>query len=131
VFTTSQLFQLLKVAEDLQTVGPLVYGQCEEVLSSSLDNFHSKTTPSPDTILKRSTRNRTALEKSTSNLTASSQFSLVGSSVIGDQSRSGGVRRAWDWRSGLKKGATAEDVLRILRLAIAKEVGRNWTNAGE
>lgn len=38
--------------------------------------------------------------------------------------------RAWDWRRGLVlaagKTAKGSDVLRILRIAIAKEVGRGW-----
>jgi hypothetical protein len=33
-------------------------------------------------------------------------------------------RRAWDWRMGLGKESTGEDVVRILRLGIAREVGR-------
>ena len=38
--------------------------------------------------------------------------------------------RGWDWRKGLPEGATGEDVLRILRLGLAKGIARHWTNEG-
>ena len=35
-------------------------------------------------------------------------------------------QRGWDWRAGLPSDAKGEDVLRILRLSVAKEIARNW-----
>ena len=84
------------------------------------------------------------LKKSTSNLTTtSSQFSLVGSSMLGSGSggegqstessavlirggNAGDAKRAWDWRKGFVKDARGLDVLRVLRLGIAEEIGRAW-----
>lgn len=93
---------------------------------------------------------RALLKKSVSNLTASSSFSLIGSEMLDPQGRSGGgsgsggglesssafasgvlvlrpgetnlagIKRGWDWRAGLPEDAKAEDVLRILRLGLAK-----------
>ena len=34
--------------------------------------------------------------------------------------------RGWDWRKGLGKDAQGEDVLRILRLGLAKDIARHW-----
>jgi len=42
----------------------------------------------------------------------------------------GEVTRAWDWRKGMKKGATGKDVLTILRLGLAKGISRAWTDGG-
>lgn len=38
--------------------------------------------------------------------------------------------RGWDWRKGLAKGAKGEDVLRILRLGLAKDISRHWISDG-
>lgn len=34
-------------------------------------------------------------------------------------------KRGWDWRKGLGKDAKGEDVLRIIRLGLAKELARH------
>ena len=69
-------------------------------------------------------------------MTGSSGFSLVGSSMMeasdGGRSRSrvgnaDMVKRAWDWRKGMKKDAKGEDVCRILRLGVARALGRCWS----
>lgn len=127
----SQLFALLKAIEDLQTVTPRIYQECESCLNSTLASYHGQAAPrSPRELLK----------KSISNLTSSSGFSLVGSSMLEESevssnmgrrrsgSSGGGaeVRRGWDWRKGLKREAKGEDVLRILRLGLARDVARVW-----
>ena len=35
-------------------------------------------------------------------------------------------QRGWDWRVEVKEGSTGADVLRVLRLGLAKEVARAW-----
>jgi hypothetical protein len=40
---------------------------------------------------------------------------------VGDEDR-----RAWDWRQGMKKDASVEDVILMLKLGISKEIGRVW-----
>ena len=37
-----------------------------------------------------------------------------------------GVKRAWDWRMGFSAGAEAGDLMRVLRLGLAKEIARAW-----
>ena len=39
-------------------------------------------------------------------------------------------RRGWDWRKGLAEGAKGEDVLRMLRLGLAKDIARHWISEG-
>ncbi|KKZ67739.1 hypothetical protein EMCG_06606 [[Emmonsia] crescens] len=87
---------------------------------------------------------RNLLKKSVSSLTAVSGFSLIGSEMLESQSRQrdggrasvessgvlvprphekqGGanVKRGWDWRTRISKDVKGEDILRILRLQIAK-----------
>jgi hypothetical protein len=126
-----QLYALLSAVEDIDTAPSLIRAQCEECFTASIAAAHGTQAPPP----------RSALQKSTSNLTtASSQFSLIGSADLGGTSvegqstesstvliRGGTVddtKRAWDWRKGFKKDAKGSDVIRVLRLGLAHEVGR-------
>ena len=36
------------------------------------------------------------------------------------------VKRGWDWRKGLRRDAKGEEVLRVLRLGLARDVARVW-----
>ncbi|KAJ4358055.1 uncharacterized protein N0V89_002634 [Didymosphaeria variabile] len=122
--TLRDLYELLAAVEDLSTAPSMIRAQCEEALS---------------TTLLAAGGSRLSLQKSTSNLTtASSQYSLIGSMDLGSVEgvstesstvlvQGGGVddvKRGWDWRKGFPRGAKGEDVIRILRLGIAKELGR-------
>ncbi|KIW08908.1 uncharacterized protein PV09_00827 [Verruconis gallopava] len=131
-FTLPQLFTLLKAVEDLQTIGPRIYASCEALYQTTLDNAFGSDVPSP----------RAMLRKETSGMTASSQFSLVGSSMLNSQEtgmtisgedsavliKSSDVKRGWDWRKGLKRNLKGEDVLRILRLQLAEKVADAWAD---
>jgi hypothetical protein len=120
-FTLRHLYDLLAAIEDLETAPSMIRSQCEEVLSTTLSAAHSS---------------QHGLQKSTSNLTtASSQFSLIEFSSADGQSaensavlvKGGGVdesKRGWDWRRGFGKGASGDDVVRVLRLGVAREIGR-------
>ena len=39
-------------------------------------------------------------------------------------------KRGWDWRDGLAEEAKGEDVLRMLRLGLAKDIARHWISEG-
>ncbi|KAL8913241.1 MAG: hypothetical protein Q9171_001888 [Xanthocarpia ochracea] len=141
----SQCLDLLKAIEDLQTVTPSVYEQCEECFRCTLANRRSRQKP-PDA--------REMLKKSVSNMTSSSSaFSLVGSSLIGSGTRESTgseacmvnmvessnaaiakgdeVRRGWDWRERLSPDTRGADLLRILRLGLAKDIARAWVEGEE
>ena len=87
------------------------------------------------------------MRKTVSSLTSSSGFSLVGSEMLGESMTSGGgsgsmvklgdrrtknekkmedVKRGWDWRKGVRGNAKGEDILRILRCGLAKDMARAW-----
>lgn len=121
--TLRHLYDLLAVVEDLETAPSMIRIQCEEVLSRTFSAAHGSAN----------------LQKSTSNLTtASSQFSLIGSTDFGSANaqsaesstvleQGGHVdegKRGWDWRRGFPRGATGEDVIRVMRLGVAKEISR-------
>ncbi|KAL9632493.1 MAG: hypothetical protein Q9164_005287 [Protoblastenia rupestris] len=123
-----QCFSLLKVIEDLETVSGRVFDRCEEC-------FHSTIAAHQGDELAASPRQ---LLKAMSSMTSASSFSLVGSSLL--ESKTSDTMdsshalvksqqqetRGWDWREGVARDAKGEDVLRILRLGLAKDVARHW-----
>ncbi|MCJ1388523.1 hypothetical protein MMC18_001370 [Xylographa bjoerkii] len=140
VLSLPQMLALLAAIEDLQTVHSRIYDQCQECLTSTIASARGfQRPPSPREIIK----------KSISSLTSSSGFSLIGSSMLEDHNDSfgsgsgsalangkhkrteGAEKRGWDWRVGMKDGAKGEDVLRILRLGLAKDVARAWIDTRE
>ena len=126
-----QCFALLKAIEDLQTVTSRVYAQCEACFRSTLDAYQGRRAPASS---------RELLKKTMSSM--SSSFSLVGSSMLDSESSNDinssralmkseeDGNRGWDWRKGLAAGAKGEDVLRILRLGLAKDIARHWISEG-
>lgn len=137
ILTQSQLFTLLKAVEDLQTAPDSVQAQCEELLEATISSYNSDDQDVADTrdILKKSMMDGSQESVSASRL----GFSMAGSEMLlrsglrknGSQANSGvlvksKVRRAWDWRSGFADGAGGEDVCRVLRLGLAREMGRCW-----
>ncbi|KAI4105643.1 MAG: hypothetical protein L6R37_002631 [Teloschistes peruensis] len=137
--TLPQCFDLLKAIEDLQTVTSRVYKQCEECFRRALAN--GQTQPkAPD--------RRETFKKSISNITTSSSaFSLIDSMMEsetrestgsegvmirmvekGNETRQGKdpVQRGWDWREGVNQDLTAGELLKRLRLGLAKDIAKAW-----
>lgn len=137
-----QLYALLAAIEDFATAGRLVKTQCEEVLQTALSAARGDTSlPDPKTALKHSNSN----SNSTSGL-GGSVYSLIGSqdfsvstgggnsaegsavfvpSATGKKGeKTGDTERGWDWRRGFPRGASGEEVIRVLRLGVAREVAR-------
>jgi hypothetical protein len=115
---------LLKTIEDLQAVGPRVYSACTEFLQTVIASGQGLKGSSPTDMLR----------KSTSTTSGTSSFSLVGSSMLASQLKQsmgssgvlvkGNVKRGWDWRHGISASTKGDDVLRILRLGLAKDLAK-------
>lgn len=119
VLTLEQMDVLLKAVEDLETVGTRVFSSCDEFFRLVLASAQG---------LKGSTP--ADLTQSTGGL-GGSFVMLSGSSVLASKLHksvgpSAKVARGWDWRSGLRAGASAADVLRILRLGLSRELAGVW-----
>ncbi|KAL9132204.1 MAG: hypothetical protein Q9217_000008 [Psora testacea] len=125
LLTLPECFSLLTAIEDLETVTERVYNKCEECFQSTLSAYHDNASPaSPRQLLK-----------TMSSMTSASSFSLVGSSMVDSQTSNGSgaliqsprqQRRGWDWREGTARDTKGEDVLRILRLGLARDIARHW-----
>ncbi|KAL8739120.1 MAG: hypothetical protein Q9181_000149 [Wetmoreana brouardii] len=138
-----QCLDLLKAIEDLQTVTSRVYEQCEECFRCTLANRQAQ---------RKSLSRREMFKKSISNVTTSSSaFSLIDSmteSEMRESTGSEGVmvrrvgkddsaaegkeeRRGWDWRKGVDSDITGADLLRMMRLGLAKDVAKAWVEGEE
>lgn len=128
VLTLEQMDILLKAIEDLETVGTRVYDACDEFFKLVLASAQGLKGSTPADLMKSIS--------SSGGLGGS--YVLSGSSMLASQlhrsisgsSSSGGLarvpKRGWDWRAGLRANSTAEEVLRILRLGLSKELARLW-----
>lgn len=144
MFTVDQQFAILSAIEDLETVTPRVYAQCAECFRATLLQYQSlkrassgDQSPAEAFVLPPS---RELLKKSVTSLAPPSTFSFLGNDMVGsarNRSMSGsgassGVlvarpgdaasspERGWDWRSALSEDVKGEDVLRMLRLGLAR-----------
>ncbi len=125
--TVSHIDMLLKAIEDLQAVGSQVYSVCTEFLQTVIASGQGLKGSTPSDMLRKSTSNVSG---------TSSNFSLVGSSMLASQLKQsmgssgvlvkGNIKRGWDWRRGISATTTGDDLLRILRLGLAKDLAKAW-----
>lgn len=139
ILSTAQIFALLKAVEDVSTVSASISAQCEECFDSALAAAKGAPVPSLKESLNRSTMDGSGSSSGFSlikMMTSESQSngSMGGSGVL-VRTRSNGsthdnatIRRAWDWRTGFDGTAKSQDVLLMLRLGLAREVSRVWTD---
>ncbi|SPQ22056.1 38e33afc-f5ce-45e7-9d1f-886671648e58 [Thermothielavioides terrestris] len=124
-----QIDVMLKAVEDLQAVGSRVYNACDEFLQLVL-----ATAPGG---LKGSTPADLLKKSGGAGGGSSSNFVLAGSSRVASQlqkslSGSGGalgkvpVKRGWDWRTLVTARTKGEDIIRRLRLGLARDLAGLW-----
>jgi hypothetical protein len=121
-----QIDTLLKAIEDLQTVPSRIYAACNEFFQTVIASTPGLKGSSPMDLLK----------KSSSSMSGTSSYSMVGSSMLASQLQrsignsgvmvKGNVKRGWDWRRGLSAGTTGDDILRMLRFGLAKDLANVW-----
>jgi len=129
--TVDQIDILLKAIEDLQTVGPRIYSACTEFLQTVIASGQGLKGSSPTDMLR----------KTTSNSSGSSSFSMIGSSMAASQLKhsmgssgvmvKGNIKRGWDWRQGISASTKGDDLLRILRFGLAKDLAKAWLNEAD
>lgn len=121
--TLSHLYQLLAAVEDWDQSGALVKAQCEEVLQTTLAAARGEQPPQPQP------RQLSKSVSSSFDLIGSRDFSQDGASVeasavLVQGGRLDDVERGWDWRRGFPRGVSGKEVVRVLRLGVAREIAR-------
>lgn len=120
VFTKEQVWALLRIVEDYDTAPGRIKEGAERLLTASLAAFRE---------------DDAGVTKSTGGLGGSS-YDMLGSAMSIDRRGDGDEesKTAWDWRHGLDAvgGVQADGkmVVGLLRLALAKEVGKGWAGMG-
>ncbi|OWO97705.1 hypothetical protein B2J93_2465 [Marssonina coronariae] len=128
--TVSQIEILLRAIEDLQAVGPRVYSACVSFLQTVVASGQGLQGSSPADLLRKSTVNGSG---------SSGSFALVDSTMFASQMKQsmksmdssgvlvkGDIKRGWDWRNCISAGTSGDDVLRILRLGLAKDLAKAY-----
>lgn len=120
-----QIDVLLKAIEDIQTVGSRVRDACDDFFNLVLASGQGLKGSTPADLMK----------KSTSSLSGSS-YIMSGSSMLAShlhRSMAAGdkVNRGWDWRRAWMASTTGDDVLRRLRLGLAKDLATLWLEGAD
>ena len=124
VITQDQIDIMLKAIEDLQAVGSRVYNACDEflqlVLASAPGGLKGST---PADLLKKNAATGASALAGTSLVASQLQRSLSGAGgALGKVS----VKRGWDWRTQVGAKTKGEDVMKRLRLGLAKDLASLW-----
>jgi hypothetical protein len=128
VITLDQIDTILKAIEDLQAVGSRVYTACDEFLQLVLASAPGGLKGSTPADLLKSTSGgggggSGCLVLAGSSLVASQlQRSLSGSGGLGKVN----AKRGWDWRTEVAAKTTGADIMRRLRLGLAKDLATLW-----
>jgi hypothetical protein len=121
IFTKANIFTLLRIVEDFSTAPVRIRERAEDLFQASGNSYRGGGLES--------------LKRSRSDLSASS-YDMLASSYLAQSQENGKagpqIVRGWDWRKGLDGvGGTivsSKEVLSVLRLALAQEVAKSFTN---
>ena len=140
IFTKAQVFNLMRIVEDLDTAPGRIKQGAEGLLRASMNAYRNAGSPVGSGGLKKSRSNLSAsgngLGGSDSwDMLASSSWEMMVNSMESNDSKKHAktavqIERCWDWRKGLDAIAGADigckDVVALLRVALAREVARGW-----
>jgi len=120
---------LLRATEDLQTVSSRVYEQAETLFQAAMSDLRGTQILSPADLTKSLSQSNPSLAGSSFAM-VNSNGSLESEGRATNDSREE-IYRGWDWRKGVDtvegKKAKGEAVLRILRVQVAKEMAKAWS----
>ncbi|TDZ71648.1 Nucleoporin NUP85 [Colletotrichum trifolii] len=124
VITLEQMDVLLKAVEDIQSVNSTIFNAADEFFKLVLASAQGLKGSTPADLMSKSTG---SLGGSSYMLNGSSMLaSQLHRSISGGLSRANTKQRGWDWRKGLTAGTSAQEVLRILRLGLSRDLATLW-----
>lgn len=131
LLSLEQLDILLKAVEDIQTVGGRVYETCQDFFQLVLASAPALLKGSTPADLMKKTSPGSMVMSGTSMLASQLHRSVAGGGPPaggpgGPPPIKSNAKRGWDWRTGLNHSTSAEDVLRILRLGLTKDLAKLW-----
>lgn len=129
LLSLEQLDILLKAVEDVQSVGGRVYESCQEFFQLVLASAPALLKGSTPADLMKKTSPGSTVMSGTSMLASQLHRSVAGGgppSGVAPLAPKSNAKRGWDWRSGLEYSTSADNVLRILRLGLTKDLAKLW-----
>ncbi|KAH9892388.1 hypothetical protein F4778DRAFT_319328 [Xylariomycetidae sp. FL2044] len=122
VLTLDQIDTLFKAIEDIQTVGTRVYEASDEFFKLVLASGNGKGS-TPASLLSRST---SSLGGSFVMTGSSMMASQLHQSVVKSGMIKGQVKRTWDWRTSVYANSSSTEVLKNIRLGLARDLADLW-----
>lgn len=129
LLSLEQLDILFKTVEDIQSVGGKVYETCQDFFQLVLASAPALLKGSTPADLMKKTSPGSMVMSGTSMLASQLHRSVAGGgppSGAAPLAPKSNAKRGWDWRSGLDYSTSAENVLRILRLGLTKDLAKLW-----
>ncbi|KAK4951023.1 hypothetical protein LTR10_011016 [Elasticomyces elasticus] len=124
VFSKEQVFGMMRIVEDFETVTSRIRENGASLLDASLASYRESGDGGG------MGRSRGGMGKSGSGFGGSSWDMLAESSMVGPSAGGmGKVERGWDWRRGVDElgvEAGGKEVVAMVRVALAREVARGW-----
>ncbi|PHH84955.1 hypothetical protein CDD83_1120 [Cordyceps sp. RAO-2017] len=125
LISLDQIDVLLKAIEDIQTVGSRVYEPCDGFFDLVLASCQGLRGSTPADLMQKST-----------NSLSGSSYIMSGSSMLASHlhrstAGAGKLHRGWDWRKAWMANTKGEDVLRKLRLGLAKDLAALWLEGAD
>ncbi|KOS20281.1 hypothetical protein ESCO_006293 [Escovopsis weberi] len=117
VISLEQIDILLKAIEDIQTVGARVSETCEEFFGLVLSAGQGLKGSTPLDLMRSTNLGASFMMSGSTMLVSRMQKSMAAG---------GKITRGWDWRKGWNANTKGEDVLRKLRLGLAKDLAVLW-----
>lgn len=136
IFTQPQIFSLLRVIEDLDTISASrIRQEGEDLVRAGMRAYRGD---GSNVATGKMTWSKANAGGGSGDLSGNSSWDIIASqSTVDSGGRVAGkveVKRAWDWRKGVEAVVGAEvrseDVLLLLRTALAREVARGWSGNG-
>ncbi|KAI6323154.1 hypothetical protein MCOR34_001902 [Pyricularia oryzae] len=133
--TLDHIDTLLKAAEDLAAIkSTSVYTTCDEFFKLTLASMPGLKGSNPMDLMRKSTVGGHG--------STSSSYVLGGSSLIASQlsrsmsssslaNKAAISNKGWDWRSGFNANSRADDLLKRLRLGVARDLARLWVEEAD
>lgn len=133
--TLDHIDTLLKAAEDLAAIkSTSVYTTCDEFFKLTLASMPGLKGSNPMDLMRKSTVGGDG--------STSSSYVLGGSSLIASQlsrsmsssslaNKAAISNKGWDWRSGFNANSRADDLLKRLRLGVARDLARLWVEEAD
>lgn len=118
ILTVPQIETLLFAIEDLKSAPSKVYSACANFLRRVLTTSHA---------LDNETSGSAGLLQNSDKSVNNSGVCIIRNSMLASQpKRPLREKRGWDWRESFSEETTGDDLLKLIRFSLAKDLAKAW-----